>query len=530
MPADVRVEVHQERRLRSCGEPPRLRSLAVFVVDFALDHLKIAVHAVRAGQRRHHQRAVHAASLAPGLDPRRGGRRLRLFRRLGDPRGFGRLWGFGFDDFGRTRRLGCPRGWLRSGFLAELGRGGLRGDLPRGRRGHGRSHRLFRAQNLAVAATRPSLGLLLVSSLEPIEGRAHVRDALPSVVGFTPRVGLSLHREGKGGHGRELAPVPRHVPVREYVGVMDDVVVGCGHGALARRDESSVDEMREGDAAGDERGLDLLRLRFRARARLGCRLRFGRRLGLRSLRLGRLRRLAPRRIEIVIGRGVASALAERRGVVDAGGVGGGHLFHHQRARERRIVGLHRPPAPRDAPVSDPSCAERIQNSRIWSPRRRGFLVTSPHVGSRRGTTSAREAPPRRTRFMLRRPLTRIELKPEDKEEVRAPNPPPPREPSPARPRRSLLLPRDTIDPRAPSDRALTDPDPRDERSTRRPARLTFANSRRTSRGAPRITSSRTPSSSTRTPKTTRDPRRSASASTSERTRERLSSCPSFDPS
>ena len=35
--------------------------------------------------------------------------------------------------------------------------------------------------------------------------------------------------------------------------------------------------------------------------------------------------------------------------------------------------------------------------------------------------------------MLRRPLTRIELKPEDKEEVRAPNPPPPREPSPRAP-------------------------------------------------------------------------------------------------
>ena len=279
------------------------------------------------------------------MDPRRGGRRLRLLRRLW---GFSRLWwGFGFDDFGR---LGYPRWGLRSGLLAELGRGGLRGDLPRGRRGHGRSHRLVRAQNLPVAATRPSLGLLLVSSLEPIEGRAHVRDALPSVVGFTPRVGLSLHREGKCGHGRELAPVPRHVPVREYVGVMDDIVVGCGHGASARRDESGVDEMREGDAAGDERSLDLLRLRYHGgRARLGCRLRFGRRLGLRSLRLGRLRRLAPRRIEIVVGRGVASALAERRGVVDAGGVGGGHLFHHQRARERRIVGLHRPPAPRDAP-------------------------------------------------------------------------------------------------------------------------------------------------------------------------------------
>ena len=428
VPAEMRVEVHEERRLRGAREPPRLRALVVVVVavDLALDHLKIAVHAVRAGRRRHHQRAVHAASLAPGLDPRRGGRRLRLLRR-----GFSRLRRFGFYDFGLDDfGLGHPRVWLRSGLLAELGRGGLRGDLPRGRRGDGRSHRLVRAQNLPVAATRPSLGLLLVSSLEPIEGRAHVRDALPSVVGFTPRVGLSLHREGKGGHGREFAPVPRHVPVREYVGVMDDIVVGCGHGASARRDESGVDEMREGDAAGDERSLDLLRLRYHgARARLGCRLRFGRRLGLRSLRLGRLRRLAPRRIEIVIGRGVASALAERRGVVDAGVVGGGHLFHHQRARERRVVGLHRPPAPRDAPVSDPSCAERIQNSRIWSPHARpGLREEGSSSSSRRGTTNAREGPPRRTRLMLRRPLTRIELKPEDKEEVRAPNPPPQRNP------------------------------------------------------------------------------------------------------
>jgi len=61
--------------------------------------------------------------------------------------------------------------------------------------------------------------------------------------------------------------------------------------------------------------------------------------------------------------------------------------------------------------------------------------------------------------MLRRPLTRIELKPEDKEEVRAPNPPPPRatHPPPARPPRSL--PRETIaeEARARSDRAPRSP-------------------------------------------------------------------------
>ena len=47
--------------------------------------------------------------------------------------------------------------------------------------------------------------------------------------------------------------------------------------------------------------------------------------------------------------------------------------------------------------------------------------------------------------MLRRPLTRIELKPEDKEEVRAPNPPPPREPSPRAPPTIPPATRETID-------------------------------------------------------------------------------------